>query len=113
MYGMCVTKVGDKVYVIGGRKEPGDNGASYTRVDTVFIYDFSKFDETGQPTGPETGPSLNLGRDGRFGCGTLESGAILVAGGEGATGGRTNKVEILLPEADSWVTRKDFCQFRS
>ena len=105
MYGMCVTKLGHKVYVIGGRKIPGDNGASYTRLDTVYIYDFSNFDETGQPTGPEAGPSLNLGRE-FFGCGTLESGAILVAGGEGAIGGRTNKVEMLLLGADSWVTCK-------
>ena len=108
MFGMCVTKVGNKVYVIGGRKEPGDNGASYTRLDTVYIYDFTNFDQTGQPTGPEIGPSLNLGRDNLFGCGTLESGAILVAGGEGATGGRTNRVEMLLPGADSWVEGKNF-----
>ena len=89
MYGQCLAKVGHKVYVIGGRKIPGDNGASYTRLDTVYIYDFSKFDQNGQVNGPETGPLLNLGRE-FFGCGTLESGAILVAGGEGKVGGRTN-----------------------
>ena len=106
MYGQCLAKVGDKVYVIGGRKIPGDNGASYTRLDTVYIYDFSQFDTIGQPTGPETGPTLNLGRE-FFGCGTLENGAILVAGGEGKVGGRTNTAEILLPGATSWITRKN------
>jgi len=103
MNAQCLTKVGDKVYVIGGRKAPGDNGASYTRLDTVYIYDFSQFDTTGQPTGPETGPTLNLGRE-SFGCGTLENGAIIVAGGEGTVGGRTNTAEILLPGATSWIT---------
>merc|ERR1712109_263329 len=103
MNAQCLTKVGDKVYVIGGRKAPGDNGASYTRLDTVYIYDFSQFDTTGQPTGPETGPTLNLGRE-SFGCGTLENGAIIVAGGDGTVGGRTNTAEILLPGATSWIT---------
>ena len=99
----CMAKVGNKVYVTGGWTE------GTRKLTNVYIYDFSQFPTT--VTGPEIGPSLNLGRD-FHACGTLANGAIIVAGGD-STEGRTNKVEILLPGSTSWVTRKCYSMLMS
>jgi len=94
MKGHCMAKSGDLVYVMGGRTNTG----AEIRITDVYIYDFSQFPTV---TGPVNGPSLNLDT-GYFMCGALANGAIIWAGGDSGEG-RTNRVEILLPGASSWV----------
>ena len=88
----CVTKRGSKFYVIGGLTV-GD-----TKLDTVYIYDFSSYPSATY----ETGPAITLARI-SHGCATLDSGVIVVAGGDSSSG-RTNNVEILLDGSSSWLS---------
>ena len=93
----CLAQRGNKFYVIGGN-------SGGTKLDTVYIYDFSTYPSATY----ETGPALNLGRI-SHGCATLDDGTIVVAGGDSGSG-RTNTVEILLDGSSSWVSSKSILQ---